>query len=637
MNDAAAMDTDHLGSLDLAQICALWRAAEGAWRESPDAHCAVARRLLALGEPLLAFDVVSAGLARWPGDDRLKILEGLALARSGATERALRIMSDLYDAGRRDEETIGILARTHKDLALESSAPGDHLEQSRALYVESFRLHGGYWSGINAATLAFLLDDRDEAKRLASAVAARCRSEIDGLSADAPDAYWPYATLGEASLLLGHVQDAQAFYAKASQVPHAGWGNLASTRRNATLLLVHAGLPAGLLQACLPRPRVVVFTGHMIDAASRPTPRFPLQREADVAHALAEIVARRGVHIAYASAACGGDLLFLEAVLQAGGEINIVLPCEPESFLRNSVDARPGDWHARFERVLARAASVVLAAQESTGDVFLGYANLLMFGLAKTRARQIDGELGALALWDGASGAAGGTGSAVALWRDCGQEVQAIDPASLVVTTLPPTRCGAFAQWQSSVLATRDDKTRALVSMLFGDAVGFSKLGEEQIPLFVHHFLGGIADVIGRGDDGPRVRNTWGDAIYLAFEDVRAAGLAALDISERVTRTDWALLGLPATLNIRIGLHSGPAYPIVDPVIGQFSYTGVHVSRAARIEPITPPGTVYASQAFAALAEAVGVEEFTCEYVGRTSMAKHYGDFPTYLVRRARR
>jgi len=95
------------------------------------------------------------------------------------------------------------------------------------------------------------------------------------------------------------------------------------------------------------------------------------------------------------------------------------------------------------------------------------------------------------------------------------------------------------------------------------------------------------------------------------------------------------IYGLPAELGIRIGLHGGPAYPVTDPIIKQFNYTGVHVSRAARIEPITPAGAVYASQEFAALAEAVGVTEFVCQYVGVTPMAKSYGDFPTYQVRRA--
>jgi len=92
---------------------------------------------------------------------------------------------------------------------------------------------------------------------------------------------------------------------------------------------------------------------------------------------------------------------------------------------------------------------------------------------------------------------------------------------------------------------------------------------------------------------------------------------------------------LPKAINLRIALHAGPVYQCVDPVTEQPSYTGTHVSRAARIEPITPPGQVYASQAFAALAAAQGVKEFTCDYVGQTPLAKGYGTFATYHVRSA--
>jgi hypothetical protein len=45
-------------------------------------------------------------------------------------------------------------------------------------------------------------------------------------------------------------------------------------------------------------------------------------------------------------------------------------------------------------------------------------------------------------------------------------------------------------------------------------------------------------------------------------------------------------------------------------------------------------GKVYASEPFAALAADEGVEEFSCEYVGQLAMAKNFGTFPTFAVRR---
>jgi class 3 adenylate cyclase len=89
-------------------------------------------------------------------------------------------------------------------------------------------------------------------------------------------------------------------------------------------------------------------------------------------------------------------------------------------------------------------------------------------------------------------------------------------------------------------------------------------------------------------------------------------------------------------MTLRTGLHAGPAYACTDPVTARLNYLGAHVSRAARIEPITPPGEVYASREFAAIARAEGATGLRCEYVGWTPLAKRYGDAPLYVVRRDR-
>ena len=83
---------------------------------------------------------------------------------------------------------------------------------------------------------------------------------------------------------------------------------------------------------------------------------------------------------------------------------------------------------------------------------------------------------------------------------------------------------------------------------------------------------------------------------------------------------------------MRIGLHAGPVYQIYDPIIGQWSYIGSHVTQAARMEPRTPPGEIYASRTFAALAAAEQVREFICEYTGIVELAKGYGQLPAYRV-----
>ena len=631
-------------SPDVSSLYASWATRDqGLWSAQPKLYEEVARRLLRAGEPLLAYDVTREAALLWPHDAELQLLQALALARCRATGPANALLASRYAAGHRDEETVGLLARTYKDLWEEASDPTlkqQYLLRAQSLYSESFA--GGratrYWSGINAATLQLLLGDVPAAAVTAREVQTICEHALAAADLKPGDHYWLEATLGEAALVQDQLETAGAHYGAAVALASKELGDLASTRRNARLILRARGRDPQLLEQWLPAPVVVVFTGHLIDAPDRPDARFPPSAEPAVFAQIKRYVGEVRAKVAFASAACGADILFLEAMLELGGEINIVLPSDMESFVQASVV--PGgneNWVERFHRVVKAAKQVTYASQHAATEVYLAYANVLMFGLAKSRARGIEGQVRALAVWDGLPGAGGGTASAISRWRSCGQSVRGLDPLTLKWQDYGPTP-GPRApsdQWLSSQPDARPQEKRALVSLLFADAVGFSKLAEEQIPQFVTHFLGPIAALLERSRHPPIVQNTWGDALYFAFNDIAAAGVLALQISELIRATHWPDFGLPQGLGIRIALHSGPAYPVVDPIIRQFNYTGVHVSRAARIEPITPVGAVYASQEFAALAEAVGVTEFVCQYVGVTPMAKSYGDFPTYQVRRA--
>jgi class 3 adenylate cyclase len=48
--------------------------------------------------------------------------------------------------------------------------------------------------------------------------------------------------------------------------------------------------------------------------------------------------------------------------------------------------------------------------------------------------------------------------------------------------------------------------------------------------------------------------------------------------------------------------------------------------RAARIEPVTPPGMVYASEAYAATLASTGQRDYVLEYIGTLPLAKGYRD-----------
>jgi class 3 adenylate cyclase len=170
--------------------------------------------------------------------------------------------------------------------------------------------------------------------------------------------------------------------------------------------------------------------------------------------------------------------------------------------------------------------------------------------------------------------------------------------------------------------------------MLFADVTGFSKLTDELLPVFAGSFLTAFAAVVDRYQEDVWHRNTWGDALYVVLTNARVAASCALDLQEAVAAIDLDGLGLPPNLALRLGGHVGPVFPTHDPVLDALAFMGSHVSRTARVEPVTPPGGVYVTEPFAAALGLEGGSEFACEYVGRMPAAKDYGELRMYRLRR---
>jgi hypothetical protein len=104
--------------------------------------------------------------------------------------------------------------------------------------------------------------------------------------------------------------------------------------------------------------KVVLFSGHMIDAPGRPKPRFPADKEpiaaTEIARMLDQISPGRG-DLAICGGACGGDLLFAEASLARQLTIELYIPFREQEFLAKSVDFADADWRSRFFAAKSRA------------------------------------------------------------------------------------------------------------------------------------------------------------------------------------------------------------------------------------------------------------------------------------------
>jgi class 3 adenylate cyclase len=331
-------------------------------------------------------------------------------------------------------------------------------------------------------------------------------------------------------------------------------------------------------------------------------------------------------------------LLFVEALLERGAEVNLVLPFEREDFLATSVAFAGPMEVARFERAVARASSVAYGVRERyLGDESLfAYAGLLMQGAALLRASELESEPLLLAVVDAASPRRpGGSMDLLAGWTAQGLRAETIDLAALRAAHAGELPASDAAVVAAPPASREGDLKREVRTMLFADMVGYSRLAEEDTPSFLAHFLGAIADVVAQAETPPQFVNTWGDGLFMVFDDVARGAEFALRLRDAVARCDWPARGLPRGTSIRIGMHTGPVFHAFDRLIRRQNYFGGHVIRAARIEPVVAPGAIYVSAELAFLLAARGASAFATDYLGATPLAKGHGSGVLYRLRKA--
>ena len=369
---------------------------------------------------------------------------------------------------------------------------------------------------------------------------------------------------------------------------------------------------------------VLYYCGHRIDDDGA-QPRFPPALAADVAKEVEHFLESRRVGFAYGSLASGTDIIVAEALLDRAIELNVELPFDAGEFDQISVANAGAGWSERYRSCLARATTVSCATDSAylgDGELF-GYASRIAMGHAINRARFLGVEVEQLAVWDGVvENQAAGTAHDVAIWERTGR------PSHVVTLT-----AGARATRRRP--RAHGAGSRSIRAVLFGDFRGFSRLRDEQFPVFVEEVLGPVAGVLHRFASETVYRNSWGDAIVVVLTDVCAAAQCALEVQEAVAAVDYADLGLPDDLALRMGGHVGPVMSITDPVRDQPASWGRELTRAARIEPRTPEGDVYVTDAFAALLALEKTSPFATEYVGRVTTAKQFETIPMHRLRRA--
>lgn len=194
-----------------------------------------------------------------------------------------------------------------------------------------------------------------------------------------------------------------------------------------------------------PRERVIVATGHRVDAPDRPPPaRFP-NTPACIARARAwlrdaietEKAATAGPICGIAGAASGTDLLFHEVCSELRIPTKVVLPIPTKDYCRESVADSGAEWVEKFNMLVAANRPIVLSdsnelppwAQEIGDYGVFQRGNIWMIEDALLRP---NAEATLLALWNGTAGdGPGGTADMITLAKSRGAKVRIGDTRDL--------------------------------------------------------------------------------------------------------------------------------------------------------------------------------------------------------------
>ncbi len=143
---------------------------------------------------------------------------------------------------------------------------------------------------------------------------------------------------------------------------------------------------------------VVVSAGRRVDAPDAETPRFPAQNVPSVRAKVEQYLLQCRPAALVSSAACGADLIVLQA---ARAPRYVLLPSSPEEFRKSSVTDRPGEWAAIYEDILGN--SNVEVHEVPAGHEGYVEVNRRLMDKAHALAADLGTTVAVLVIWNGES------------------------------------------------------------------------------------------------------------------------------------------------------------------------------------------------------------------------------------------
>jgi tetratricopeptide (TPR) repeat protein len=396
--------------------------------------------------------------------------------RLGRPAKAEESLDALVNARPGDGEAQGMLGRIYKDLwrvawkdqtslkERQSAAMENAVIAAKAIasYERALRHNlSNYYNGINVVTLQSLLDfvaaetgalpadtGIADLSELISVVSVAARQALK----DPKEVPWAAPTLGELELIRGNAPEALKRYQQAANAPGVPYFEIDSMLgqmrlfeglgyRPEAVAPVIKLLEKKLAQLGSPLPifkKVVVFSGHMIDAPTREKPRFPASKEDAVRQKIGEWLDQWGIgkgDLAICGGACGGDILFAEECQRREASVRLLLALPVAEFVKKSVAFAGSSWVQRFQQ-LVRTCEVAdqtsrLGEPPADVDVF-SRCNVWMLNTARVEVGPT-AQLFSILVWDEkpTGDGPGGTSDFATRVRDLGGVVEIINPTKI--------------------------------------------------------------------------------------------------------------------------------------------------------------------------------------------------------------
>lgn len=343
-----------------------------------------------------------SGLKVSPDDVNLKHQAVLALARAGSLSMAFHEYSRYgLDEIRHHEDIIGLGARLLKDLFITHQAPQalDYARDSAQKYEAAYQDTGGYYSGINSATMALLADMpveivKDRAKTILTALPPMEKLEPENL-------YYVEATRAEAFMLLEQYAEAKEALSRAVRHDPLNYAAHATTLRQFNLIANKMGGETDWIDILSP-PKSVHFAGHLFSLNGQSKNNLNMKYASTLQAEISDALQSHDIGFGYGALAAGADILIAETLLEEGAQLHVVLPVSEERFREVSVTAFGEEWGERYRACLELASSVTIISETAKWpcEHLNRYAAQISMGKAVMQAGDYSADVAQLLVWN---------------------------------------------------------------------------------------------------------------------------------------------------------------------------------------------------------------------------------------------